>query len=170
MILNVSGRTDVVAFYTPWFLNRIQEGFLDVRNPIHPSLVSRIYFKDVDMILFCTKNPLPILNHLSEIPKPILFHVTLTPYKKDIEPNVPPKGKVIDAIRELSKRLGNENVVVRYDPVFLSKKYNLEYHKKALKDIEKLKQNNLVRKAKALIEVIKNNPFQNPPPYEKLLR
>ncbi len=135
MILNVSGRTDVVAFYTPWFLNRIQEGFLDVRNPIHPSLVSRIYFKDVDMILFCTKNPLPILNHLSEIPKPILFHVTLTPYKKDIEPNVPPKGKVIDAIRELSKRLGNENVVVRYDPVFLSKKYNLEYHKKAFSNL-----------------------------------
>ena len=48
--------------------------------------------------------------------------------------------------------------------------YKIEYHKKALKDIDKLKQNNLVKKAKALIEVIKNNPFQNPPPYEKLLR
>ena len=48
--------------------------------------------------------------------------------------------------------------------------YKIEYHKKALKDIEKLKQNNLVKKTKALIEVIKNDPFQNPPPYEKLLR
>lgn len=47
--------------------------------------------------------------------------------------------------------------------------YKVEYHKKALKDIEKLKQNNLVTKAKNLIEVIKVNPFQNPPPYEKLL-
>ena len=47
--------------------------------------------------------------------------------------------------------------------------YKIEYHKKALKDIEKLKQNNLVTKAKNLIEVIKVNPFQNPPPYEKLL-
>ena len=47
--------------------------------------------------------------------------------------------------------------------------YKIEYHKKALKDIEKLKQNNLVTKAKKLIEVIKINPFQNPPPYEKLL-
>ena len=48
--------------------------------------------------------------------------------------------------------------------------YKIEYHKKALKDIDKLKQNNLVKKVKALIEVIKNNPYQNPPPYEKLLR
>ena len=47
--------------------------------------------------------------------------------------------------------------------------YKVEYHKKALKDIEKLKQNNLVTKAKNLIEVIKVNPFQNTPPYEKLL-
>ncbi len=48
--------------------------------------------------------------------------------------------------------------------------YKIEYHKKAIKDIEKLKQNNLVKKTKALIELIKNDPFQNPPPYEKLLR
>lgn len=47
--------------------------------------------------------------------------------------------------------------------------YKIEYHKKALKDIEKLKQNNLVTRAKNLIDVLKNNPFQNPPPYEKLV-
>lgn len=61
MILNVSGRTDIVAFYTPWFINRYKEGFVDVRNPIYPKLVSRIYFNDVDLIVFCTKNPHPIL-------------------------------------------------------------------------------------------------------------
>ena len=87
MILNVSGRTDVVAFYTEWFMNRYHEGFLDVRNPINPKLVSRIYFKDVDAIIFCTKNPRPIINYLDKIDKPILFHITLTPYKKDLEPN-----------------------------------------------------------------------------------
>lgn len=48
--------------------------------------------------------------------------------------------------------------------------YKIEYHKKALKDIEKLKQNKLDNKTKTLIQLIKNNPFQNPPPYEKLLR
>ena len=128
MILNVSGRTDVVAFYSKWFMNRYKEGFLDVRNPFYPKLVSRIYFKNVDLILFCTKNPLPIINDLEKIKIPILFHVTLTSYQKDIEPGVIPKGKVIEGIKKISKIIGKENIVVRYDPIFFSDKYNLEYH------------------------------------------
>ena len=131
MILNVSGRTDIVAFYSEWFMNRYKDGFVDVRNPYNPKMVSRINFKDVDAILFCTKNPIPIMKYLKEIDKPILFHVTLTPYKSDIEPNVPNKTKIIEAIKELSNIVGIDNLYVRYDPIFLSDKYNLEYHKKA---------------------------------------
>lgn len=131
MILNVSGRTDIVAFYSEWFMNRYKEGFVDVRNPYNPKMISRIYFEDVDAILFCTKNPIPILNHLKEIDKPILFHVTLTPYKKDIEPNVPDKTLIIEAIKKVSETIGIDNLYVRYDPIFLSDKYNIEYHKKA---------------------------------------
>lgn len=131
MILNVSGRTDIVAFYTEWFMNRYKEGFIDVRNPFNPKLVSRIFFKDVDLILFCTKNPLPIIDYLKEIDKPILFHVTLTPYKKDIEPNVIDKTTIILAIKKISKIIGSDNIYIRYDPIFLSEKYNIEYHQKA---------------------------------------
>lgn len=47
--------------------------------------------------------------------------------------------------------------------------YKIEFHKRALKDIEKLKQHNLKEKAKQLVELLKENPFQNPPPYEKLV-
>lgn len=131
MILNVSGRTDIIAFYEKWFLNRYQEGFVDVRNPFNPNLVSRIYMEDVDAILFCTKNPIPIIKDLEKIKKPIIFQVTLTPYKKDIEPNVPDKRKIIEAIKKISKIIGVEYIYVRYDPIFLSEKYNLEYHQKA---------------------------------------
>jgi len=130
MILNVSGRTDIVAFYSEWFMNRYKEGFIDVRNPFYPKQVSRINFEDVDAILFCTKNPIPIIDKLKEIDKPILFHITLTPYKKDIEPNVP-KGTIIDAIKKVSDIVGIENVYVRYDPIYLSDKYGIEYHIKA---------------------------------------
>lgn len=135
MILNVSGRTDIVAFYTEWFMNRYREGFVDVRNPVYPKMVSRIYFEDVDAILFCTKNPLPIIKYVKEIKKPILFHVTLTPYKKDIEPNVLEKGKVIAAIKQLSQMLGKDYVVIRYDPIFVSEKYSVAYHKKAFEHL-----------------------------------
>lgn len=131
MILNVSGRTDIVAFYTKWFMERYREGFVDVKNPFNPKLISRINFDDVDAILFCTKNPHPIINHLREIEKPIIFHITLTPYKKDIEPNVPPKGNVINDIKKISKIIGTDNLYVRYDPIFINDRYNIEYHKKA---------------------------------------
>jgi len=131
MILNVSGRTDIVAFYSKWFLNRYQEGFVDVRNPFYAQMVSRIYFDDVDAILFCTKNPIPILADLEKIKQPILFHVTLTPYKEDIEPYVPSKKVLIEAIKKLSVLVGKENLYIRYDPIFLSKKYSISYHKKA---------------------------------------
>lgn len=131
MILNVSGRTDIVAFYSQWFMNRYNEGYIDVRNPFYQKMVSRINFNDVDLILFCTKNPKPILKYLDKIKKPILFHVTLTPYKKDIEPNVMDKKELIEAIKELSKIIGIDNLTIRYDPVFISDKYNINYHIKA---------------------------------------
>ncbi|MBR1413127.1 MAG: DUF1848 domain-containing protein [Bacilli bacterium] len=135
MILNVSGRTDIVAFYTDWFMNRLKEGCIDVRNPFNPKLVSRINLGDVDLIFFCTKNPIPILDRIKDINKKIYFHVTLTPYKKEIEPNLPDKKRVIEAIKKLSKTIGKDNIVVRYDPVFLSDTYTLEYHTKAFEKI-----------------------------------
>lgn len=131
MILNVSGRTDIVAFYFKWFMNRYQEGFVDVRNPFNSKLVSRIFFDDVDAILFCTKNPLPMIEHLNKIKKTIILQITLTPYKEDIEPNVPSKKLIVDGIKKIAKIIGSENIYIRYDPVFLSEKYNVVYHKKA---------------------------------------
>lgn len=47
--------------------------------------------------------------------------------------------------------------------------YKIQYHRKAVKEIEKLKINKLDTKAKKLIDIIKVNPYQNPPPYEKLV-
>lgn len=131
MVLMVSGRTDVVAFYTPWFINRYKEGYLMVRNPFNQKLVSQINFDDVDLIMFCTKNPLPIIKYLKDIKKPIIFHITLTPYKDDIEPNIIDKNKIIKAIKEISNIIGKDNVVVRYDPIFISDKYTVNYHIKA---------------------------------------
>ena len=128
MILMVSGRCDIVAFFTPWFIRRYEEGFVDVRNPFNPKLVSRILFDDVLAIMFCTKNPIPILPYLEKIDKPKLFHVTLTPYLTDIEPNVISKTKIIEAIKEVSRIVGKKYTYVRYDPIFVNEKYTISYH------------------------------------------
>lgn len=65
----------------------------------------------------------------------MIFHVTLTPYKADIEPNVPPKGKMIEAIKILSMTIGADRVFVRYDPILLNQKYTISYHKQAFKHL-----------------------------------
>ena len=131
MILFASGRTDIPAFYSKWFINRVKAGFVDVRNPFNQKLVSRIYFSDVDLIMFCSKNPLPMINKLDILKVPVLFHVTITPYSKDVEPNIPDKRLIIEGVKKLSLVLGIDNVVLRYDPIFLSDKYNVDYHIRA---------------------------------------
>lgn len=131
MILFASGRTDIPAFYSNWFISRVKAGFVDVRNPFNQKLVSRIYFSDVDLIMFCSKNPLPMINKLDILKVPVLFHVTITPYGKDVEPNIPDKRLIIDGVKKLSLVLSIDNVVVRYDPIFLSDKYNVDYHIRA---------------------------------------
>lgn len=131
MILFASGRTDIPAFYSKWFINRVKAGFVDVRNPFNQNLVSRINFSDVDLIMFCSKNPLPMIDKLKMLKVPVLFHVTITPYSKDVEPNIPDKRLIIEGVKKLSLVLGIDNVVLRYDPIFLSDKYNVDYHIRA---------------------------------------
>ena len=128
MIINASGRTDIVAYYMNWFVNRWNEGYFDVRNPFNPKLVSRIFVSDVDMIVFCTKNPLPLLDTIHLFSVPIQLQVTITGYFKDMEPQVPDKGEIIACIQKLSSYLGKENVCVRYDPILLNSKYDVDYH------------------------------------------
>ena len=131
MIINASGRTDIVAYYMDWFVNCWNEGYFDVRNPFNPKLVSRIFVSDVDMIVFCTKNPLPLLDTIHLFSVPIQLQVTITGYFKDMEPQVPDKKNIIECIKKLSAYLGKENVCVRYDPILLNSKYNVDYHIRA---------------------------------------
>ena len=132
MIISASRRTDIPAFYSEWFLNRLREGFLLVRNPMNPSRVSRISLSpdDVDAIVFWTKNPIPMLDRIDELgERCCLFQFTLTDYGKDAEPGVPEKGKfLIPAFQRLAEKLSPEQVIWRFDPIFLTEKYTVVYH------------------------------------------
>ena len=131
MIINASGRCDICAYYSEWFINRIHEGYVDVMNPFYNEQIKRVSLRkeDVDMIVFCTKNPIPMMKYLDKLDTYMtLFQITITPYGKDIEVNVPDKRLIIDAVKELSKRYGSKRVVVRYDPILLNVKYTKEYH------------------------------------------
>lgn len=131
MILQTGMRTDIPAFYSQWFINRIKEGYVLVRNPYNPSAVTkyRINPDVVDLIAFCTKNPAPMLEHM-DILKPYgqYWFVTITPYDKEIEPNVPDKKQVMNDFKTLSEKVGVDSIGWRYDPIFISDKYSLDFH------------------------------------------
>lgn len=116
MILNTGQRTDIPAFYADWFLRRVREGSVMVRNPFNYQRITsyRIDPEVVDVIAFCTKNPAPMLGKLGELAGYRQYwHVTITPYDRDIEPNVPPAGEVISSFRKLSGKVGKERTVWR---------------------------------------------------------
>lgn len=135
MILSVSRRTDIPCYYSDWFLNRIKEGWLYVRNPMNPRQVSKIDISSeiVDCIVFWTKNPEPMLDRLEELKDyTYYFQFTLTPYGQDIERYVPhKKERMIPVFRELSEMIGVERVIWRYDPILFNEVYTEEYHKRA---------------------------------------
>ena len=132
MILSVSRRTDIPAFYTEWFLNRLKEGYLMVRNPMNYHQVSKIQLSSdvVDCIVFWTKNPEPLLPYLQEINQkyPFYFQYTINAYGKDIEPNLPPLEERIASFSKISEEFGKDRVIWRYDPIMLSVKYNTNWH------------------------------------------
>ena len=139
MIISASRKTDVPAFYSEWFINRIKEGYVYSRNPMNAHQISRIPLNPdvVDCIVFWTKNPIPIIPKLDELKDyNYYFQFTLTGYGRDIEANLPDKKKdLIPAFQQLSEKIGSERVIWRYDPIAINERYTAEYHIKAFGQI-----------------------------------
>ena len=134
MIINTGQRTDIPAFYAQWFVNRLREGHVLVRNPYDPGSLTRYTLSPdvVDLIGFCTKNPAPMLPHMDLLrPYGQFWYVTITPYGREIEPNVPDKRTVLESFRRLSDIVGPERIGWRYDPIFVSDDYPVERHLRA---------------------------------------
>jgi hypothetical protein len=140
MIISCSRRTDIPAFYSDWFFNRIREGYVLVRNPLNAHQVRRISLthSDVDCIVFWTKDPAPMLDRLHFLQEyNYYFQFTLTPYGKDIEPHLPPKAEIVDTFIRLSDKIGKKRIIWRYDPILFSRNVNMEYHVEYLTKLAK---------------------------------
>ena len=138
MIINTGQRTDIPAFYADWFANRLREGFVCVRNPYYPEQVSRYRLDPsvVDCIGFCTKNPAPMFPYMDLLKGyGQYWFVTITPYDRDIEPNVNDKHQTLEDFKKLSETVGVDSMGWRYDPIFITDKYSMEYHLRAFEKI-----------------------------------
>ena len=138
MIINTGQRTDIPAFYAPWFANRLREGFVCVRNPYYPEQVSRYRLDPsvVDCIGFCTKNPAPMFPYMDLLKDyGQYWFVTITSYGRDVEPNVKDKHQLLEDFKKLSGIVGVDSIGWRYDPIFITDKYSMEYHLRAFEKI-----------------------------------
>ena len=133
MIISASRRTDIPAFYSEWFVNRLKEGYALAPNPRNSNRISRVELspKIVDCIVFWTKNPAPMFGRLKDIEEmgyPFITHFTLTPYDCAVESGLPPKTKLLDTLTELAERTSPGRVIWRYDPVVVDGRFSVDWH------------------------------------------
>lgn len=134
MIISASRRTDIPAFHADWFMNRIKDGYVLVSHNFKDERLYRVPLTPdvVDGIVFRTKNPAPMIPHLDALSDyPYFFNITMNPYGREMERNVPRLQERVEVFRKLSSMIGPERMVWRYDPIFLSPKYDLDFHGRA---------------------------------------
>jgi DNA repair photolyase len=123
VIISASRSTDIPAFFSEWFMNRLQKGYVTWVNPFNQR-PSHISFAKTRVIVFWTKDPAPMLGRLDELDALRLnyyFQFTLNDYESEnFEPNVPPLEARIKTFQKLSKRLGADRVIWRFDPLLLT--------------------------------------------------
>jgi len=138
IIISASRSTDIPTFYSDWFINRWEAGYLKWTNPFNgkPLYVS---FKNTRVVVFWTKNPKPMFKYLDYMDKNIpnyYFQFSLNDYDKEgFEAKVSSVESRIKTFKELSTRLGKKRVVWRFDPLILTDKIDVGELLKRVKKI-----------------------------------
>jgi hypothetical protein len=133
MIISVSRRTDIPAFYAAWFMERLREGFCLVPNPYNPAQQSTVSLRpeEVDVLVFWTRNPRPLFPFLKEMDERgyrYYFLMTVMDNPKAIDRHGPSLAEALSAFQTLSERIGPEKVIWRYDPILFSTVTPCSFH------------------------------------------
>jgi hypothetical protein len=138
-IISASRRTDIPAFYSEWFMERLQAGEVDVSNPFN-NITYKVSLKpnDVSCIVFWSKNFSPLLSSLEEIEKVsprLYFHFTITGVPKDLELHTPSCRDAVKDFIYLSKRYSPQQIVWRFDPICITDKVQFEHYEDAFAEL-----------------------------------
>lgn len=166
MLINISGRTDIVNHYSDWMFKRFEEGYVFSRNSLFPNSVRRYELTPdkVDCVIFGSKNFAPVLERIHEITEKFhtYFYYTITAYGKDVEPGVPDIDTSMETFLKLSQIVGRQRVAWRYDPILLTKKYTIETHFKTFERISECLAGQFDRCIFSFVEMYKKHEVNFP--------
>ena len=123
IVLSASRRTDIPAFYMPWFMERIRQGFFEVINPFNQRLsIVPATPHEVHTIVFWSKNFGPFIEksygeRLRKQGFNLFFNFTINSDSKMLEPNVPPLTERLKQLKHLCEYFGSEAIHWRFDPI-----------------------------------------------------
>jgi hypothetical protein len=123
IVISASRRTDIPAFYMPWFMEQISKGFFEVVNPFNqrvsvvPATVDKVH-----TIVFWSKNFRPFIDmgygrKLLKLGYHLFFNFTINSDSPDLEPNVPPLNERFSQLEHLCQHYGPDAVNWRFDPI-----------------------------------------------------
>lgn len=122
-ILSVSRRTDIPAFYMPWFMDQVHRACIEVINPFNQQ-VRRVAVspETVHTMVFWSKNFGPFLDggygeQLHVLGYHLFFNFTVNSQLPILEPDVPDLARRLNQLRELCRRFGRASVQWRFDPI-----------------------------------------------------
>jgi len=124
-IISVSRRTDIPAYYSGWFRERLENGYTYYENPVTKKPVYADLSPDcVRAFVFWTRNPKPLFDHLDFIDgrynKRHYMHFTINGLPVELEERNPKVEFAIDSAKWLSDRYGDHYVQWRFDPIVIS--------------------------------------------------
>ncbi len=135
MIISASFRTDIPAFYAHWFLQRLNAGFADVRNPYG----GQVYRVDLSPgaatgVVFWTRNLQPLFTlggfeALRAQGWPVVVQATVVNYPRMLDRSVIAWDTAVEQLRRVAAQYGPRAVVWRYDPIVLTSLTPIDWHR-----------------------------------------
>ena len=138
-VISASRRTDIPAFHSRWFMNRMRAGYAEVVSPFGGGRYRvSLATEEVIAIVFWTKNAGPILGHLGELKDLghcFTFLYTINAYPTSIEPGVPEQSHTISVLSAMAKQFPDAIIRWRYDTIVLTEKLDRQWHEKNFRNL-----------------------------------
>ncbi len=121
-VISASRRTDIPAFYLPWFMKAIRNGEVTIRNPVYRNLSIRVNLhpEKVAWIVFWSRNYASFLkNHSLFSDYELFFHFTIISHHPVLEKHNLQQRQTVKQMESLVKIYGPDRITWRYDPIVI---------------------------------------------------